>query len=188
MKKTLLPGIIAVLGVLSSCTPAYAAEPTSKQLLHVAMSFDDGGHAFMPKLELSSPPVRKVRITQDPEPPREDWGGGIMIRAGGDKADRTSFGLFKLLTPLTGRKSSVDFSLDGFAGATLRKSVPVAAVTLGARKKLFDQLSLGLHVGFVTTQGLPIDLCFGGSANVRFNTGGTNPSASAKQVISSLEK
>lgn len=188
MKKPLLLGIAMMLGVLSSCMPAYAAEPTSKRLLQVAMDFDDGGHAFMPRLELATPTVRKSRTVQDPEPPREDWGGGIMVRAGGDKEDRTSFGLFKLLTPLTGRKSSIDFSLDGFAGATLKKSVPVAAVTLGARKKLFDQLSLGLHIGFVTTQGLPIDLCFGGSANVRFNTGGSNPNASAKQVLSSLAK
>jgi hypothetical protein len=107
---------------------------------------------------------------QDPEPQPMGWAGAYVFRLTGDKEDRASCGALRNITPLTGVAGKFTLNLDGYAGLSLRKSVPVAALLLGAKFKLADQVDLSAHAGATIAGGQPTGLAIGVSAFVRFNT------------------
>lgn len=177
-----------LLTIIMIFSVAMATEtPQSPNKLPVKMEFrDDGGHAFLPRMELAAP--SSTTRVQDPEPsPEQGWAGAIVARLGGDKEDRFSMGALKTITSLTKNGRNLNVNLDGYAGATLRKAVPVAAVLIGLKASPFDQLSIAGHVGAIITQGLPTNLAVGASAELRFQTSRSRARAE-RQVISSLIK
>lgn len=109
-----------------------------------------------------------ARPKQEEPPPASSWSGAWVYRLSGDKEDRASAGVLTKITPLTGVAGKFTLSLDGYAGVSLRKSVPVFAVLVGGEFRLADQLRAGLHAGFLTAQGQPTGVCVATSINLKF--------------------
>jgi hypothetical protein len=119
-------------------------------------------------VNLSKSTTVKIYAVQDPNPTPSRWSGAWLYRVTGPKEDRASAGLLTIITPLTGVAGKFTLNLDGFAGFSLRNSVPVAAILVGANFKLADQATLGLHAGPEISQNRPTGFSFGASLNVRF--------------------
>lgn len=112
--------------------------------------------------------IPSIRKALQSEPPTSNWSGAWVYRLSGEKEDRASAGVLTKITPLTGVGGKFTLSLDGYAGVSLRKSIPVAAVMAGAELKLADQLRLGLHAGAIIAQNQPTGPCVGASLNLKF--------------------
>lgn len=130
---------------------------------------DDGAHAFMPKLETALAPAKYVLPVQepDPNPVPSGWSGAWLYRVTGPKEDRASAGALKNIGTLTRGKLRV--SVDGYAGVTLRQSVPVVALLAGLYSRPFDQdFTVGLHLGAIMSGVHPASIGIGASANWKF--------------------
>lgn len=150
--------------------PQPAPAPASIATNLYAVDFDDGAHAFLPKLE-SAPitiPATYPKLVQEEPPAQSNWSGAWIYRLDGPREDRASAGILTKITTLTNVAGKFTLSLDGFAGFTLRDSAPTAAILLGANIRIADQLSGALHGGVITSQGKPTGACIGASLNLTF--------------------
>lgn len=166
--KTIICLVLALLLGLGNIQPAYAG--TSPSLRAESNPAYAGSLTIPVELTYALPtpvsPVFTYRQTEDPDPVPAGWSGAYLYRVTGVKEDRASFGALKNITKLT--KGKLTLSLDGFAGLTLRLSVPVAAILTGYYYEAFDQFTIGLHAGASVSGGQPTGLVFGVSGNLRF--------------------
>ena len=105
---------------------------------------------------------------QDVPPPGSVWSAAWLYRATGSPDDRMSIGATNRLKTFTRvlNRWSVDF--DAYAGVTFIAKAPVAALLLGARRSIADQVDLYLGAGVVVSQGNPTALAGSVGVTVRF--------------------
>jgi hypothetical protein len=155
-----------VLLCFASCEPAYADPGPQPKSLPVELTYRTENPISAIDFAPTTPaPVFRFQ-DPDPNPVPTGWSGAYLLRFTGEREDRTAFGALKNITTLS--RGSLTISLDGFAGLSLEKSVPVAAILAGWYYQAFDRLTIGFHTGPIMQGGHPAGWSGAISANLRF--------------------